>query len=108
MHMKTAVTHLVKVYLSGPIEEAKQIIRRECMEEGLCVTIEPTHFIYSGGEEAGYVVGFANYPRFPLLPDELERRAMAVAERLLLHTFQKSAMVVTPDKTFWLCVELQR
>jgi hypothetical protein len=65
MKLDTAPTYTVRLYLSGPIEVAKQTIREECLREGLCVTIEPTTFVYTGGEEAGYVVGLLNYPRFP-------------------------------------------
>jgi ferredoxin len=57
MNVKTEETYTVRLYLSGPVEVAKQVLREECMREGLCVTIEPTTYIYTGGEEAGYVVG---------------------------------------------------
>jgi hypothetical protein len=43
-------TYWVKIYLSGPIEEAKQIIRKYVKDVGLCVTIEDTLFVYTGGE----------------------------------------------------------
>ncbi len=101
--MKTIndATYVVRIYLSGPIEVAKQIIRAECLREGLCVTIEPTTFIYTGGEEAGYVVGLLNYPRFPSEPSELDARACALAEKLLTGTHQHSALVVTPMVTYW-------
>lgn len=101
--MKTlnAPTHLITLYLSGPIEVAKQALRAECLREGLCVTIEPTTFIYTGGEEEGYRVGLLNYPRFPCTPEELEARAQVVAMALLEATHQHSALMVTPTTTRW-------
>lgn len=98
----TATTYWVRLYISGPIEVAKQTIRADCLREGLCVTIEPTTFIYTGGEEAGYVVGLVNYPRFPTTPETLEARARDLMTKLLEATFQHSAMLMTPTTTEWL------
>ena len=95
-------TWQVKLYLSGPIEVAKQVIRKECLREGLCVTIEPTTFIYTGGEETGYVVGLVNYPRFPTKPGQLEKRAEDLMRLLLDETYQHSALMVTPRGTRWI------
>lgn len=87
--------------MSGPIEAAKQALRAECLREGLCVTVDPTHFIYTGGEEAGFVVGLVNYPRFPCTPQALFERAEAVMALLLDATHQHSAMLMTPEETRW-------
>lgn len=99
----TAPTYQVKIYLSGPIEVAKQVIREAVKLEGLCVTVEPTLYQYTGGEETGYVVGLLNYPRFPTTDlSKIDQRAMALARLLLQRTFQHSALVVTPVTTTWL------
>lgn len=98
---KTAPTYQLRIYMSGPIEVAKQVVREECMHAGLCVTIEPTHFIYTGGEEAGFVIGLLNYPRFPGTPEYLRDRAEALMHRLLDATFQHSSLLVTPGETLW-------
>jgi len=104
--MRTEIqpTFSVRIYLSGPIEIAKQIVREECLREGLCVTIEKTHFIYTGGEEDGYVVGLINYPRFPSTPETLRARARHLAERLLSGTFQHSALLMDANQTEWLTI----
>lgn len=94
-------TYWARIYIAGPIEVAKQILRAECMREGLCVTIEPTHFIYTGAEEAGYVVGLVNYPRFPVEPDALHERAIKILHLLLDGTYQHSAMLMEPQRTLW-------
>ena len=102
--MKTTAlpTYVIRLYLSGPIEVAKQVIREHVLAHPLCVTVEPTTFIYTGGEEQGYVVGLLNYPRFPTAPNELNVRAKVLAELLLERTFQQSALIVTPTETTWL------
>lgn len=94
-------TFWARIYMSGPIEVAKQVLRAECARAGLCVTIDPTTFIYTGGEEAGFVVGLVNYPRFPEDNDTILVRALDIVELLLDATHQHSAMVMTPRTTFW-------
>jgi len=98
----TLPAYQIKIYLSGSIEVAKQVIREHLLEHPLCVTIEPTTYIYVGGEEAGYVVGLLNYPRFPTPPNELNVRADILAELLIKKTFQRSALVVKPETTTWI------
>jgi hypothetical protein len=98
----SASSYAIRIYLSGPIDVAKQIIRADCLREGLCVTIEPTTFIYTGGEEAGYVVGLLNYPRFPSTIDALTARARDLMHKLLEGTHQHSALMVTPTLTEWI------
>ena len=102
MKSTTLPTHTIRLYLSGPIEVAKQVIREHVLAHPLCVTIEATTFIYTGGEEQGYVVGLLNYPRFPTAPNELAVRARTLAELLLDRTFQHSALIVTPENTTWI------
>lgn len=102
MQTQTAPTYQIRLFLSGPIEVAKQALRAECLREGLCVTIEPTTFIYTGGEEAGYVVGLLNYPRFPSSVEQLDRRARHVMYALLDATHQHSALMVTPTTSEWI------
>jgi hypothetical protein len=102
MKTLTEPTYVVRLYLSGPIEAAKQALRGECLREGLCVTIEPTTFIYTGGEEAGFVVGLLNYPRFPTDSAALVDRARTVMHCLLEATLQHSALMVTPESSEWI------
>ena len=85
----------------GPIEDAKRIVRKDCLREGLCVTIEPTLFIYKGGEELGYVIGLINYPRFPSTNESIWNRAVDLAMKLLDETYQESILIMAPDKTQW-------
>ena len=99
---KTEQTYWAKIYLSGPIEAAKQVIRAYCLGVGLCVTIEPTVYIYTGGEEIGYVVGLINYPRFPSESEDIKTKAIELSRLLLEQTYQHSALVMTPIETLWI------
>lgn len=102
MKIAESPTHIIRLYLSGPIETAKSIVRAECLRDGLCVTIEPTVFIYTGGEETGYVVGLVNYPRFPKSLKQLRERATDLMQKLLDGTHQHSALMVAPDTSLWI------
>lgn len=98
---KKVATFQCCIYMSGPIEVAKQVLREDCLREGLCVTIDPTTYIYTGGEESGFVVGLLNYPRFPSMSLEIQARARLLVEKLLDATFQHSALLVLPHDTIW-------
>ena len=100
--IKTCPTWWAKIYMSGPIQEAERILRSEFMRHERCATIEPTKFIYPGGEEVGFVIGLVNYPRFESTPEEITERAKGLAYVLLDNLCQHSVMVMTPSETWWL------
>lgn len=87
-------TRVVEVFMAGDIEHAKQIVRRFCIDTPICVTVTPTTFVYTGGEEDGFVVGFRNYPRFPTDAYSLRAVADDLAERLREALGQRSYMSV--------------
>jgi hypothetical protein len=80
---------------------ARHLCRAFCMA-GLCVTVTPTEFIYTGGAESGVAVGLINYPRFPAEPAEIFAKAEALALHLIDGLHQHSASIVASDKTAWL------
>lgn len=90
-----------KIYLAGDIEVIKQICRKYCYENGFCVTINPTLFIYTGGEEFGVEIGCINYPRFPKSEDEVLKCAKELAELCREGTYQHSYLILTPIQTIW-------
>lgn len=94
-------TFWAKIYIAGSLEVAKQVCRKHCMDVGLCVTIEPTSYIYTGGEEAGVVVGLINYPRFRTTSIDLYTKAFELARKLREELCQTSFTVMTDKKTFW-------
>ena len=101
--MKTVVepSFTATVYVAGDYQKARDSLRRQCMEEGLCVTLTPTTFVYTAGVEDGVAVGLVNYPRIPKSPDAILARALAVADFLMVDLYQWSALVVTPTETVW-------
>jgi len=94
-------TYWANIYLAGPIEVAKQAIRKYALKEGICVTVTPTQYIYSGGEETGYVVRLSNYPRYPWTPERIGDEARAIFNLLVEETHQWSGMIQFPERTLW-------
>ena len=95
-------TWRVRIYITGPIEVAKQVCRSECLEDGLCVTVEPVSFIYTGAGEDGVRVGLINEPKYPCNPSEITDRARKLAVRMLEAMFQHSVLIQTPEETEWI------
>lgn len=101
METKTEATYIIKIYLSGDIGIIKQECRRFCKEIGLCVTINKTLFIYTGGEEYGVEIGLINYPRFPDTPEKIRAKAIELASRCRDATHQHSYLVVDAKETVY-------
>jgi hypothetical protein len=99
MKMTTSNTHIVRIYISGPVPVIEQICRQDCMENPMCVTVDPTKFIYTGGEETGAVIGLLNYPRFPSSKEAINARARSLAIKLLEGTHQRNALIVSSETT---------
>jgi hypothetical protein len=74
---------------------------------GDCVTITQTEFRYVNGWEAGVIVGFINYPRFPKDFIELTDRALKLAELLRVGLHQERVTVTTPRLSYLLEDELK-
>jgi hypothetical protein len=93
-------TGRAEIFIAGDILEAKKVCRAYCTR-GLCVTIEPTTYIYTGGEEVGMRIGLINYPKFPCSQKQLTDTALDLADTLREALFQESYSVVTPERTYW-------
>ena len=78
----------------------ESVVSKWCTEKRQCVTITPTKFIYvkndeSGeGMEDGVIIGFINYPRYPLSQAEIRNRARELGE-LLMKTFKQYRVSIT-------------
>ncbi len=101
--MSAAIAPTIRydIFMAGDIGQAKQVCREYCFAVGLCVTVEPVDFIYTGGEEAGFRVGLINYPRFPSNTADIEAHATNLAEALMRRLCQHSHSIVGPDQTRW-------
>src|SRR3972149_477941 len=95
----SVATFTVTIHMAGDIATAKAFLRNDCYQRGLCVTVAPETFIYSGGEEEGFSIGFVNYPRFPASPEVIRARALEIAEKLIVSCCQKTALIVDPEQT---------
>ena len=91
----------ISIFMAGDISAATDYVRQYCDENGLCVTVTPTSYIYTNGQEAGFVIGLINYPRFPATPKELWETAESVAAYLRERLYQDSYTIQAPDKTVW-------
>jgi len=96
-----ATTRTFEIFMAGDLAQAKQACREFCFDNGFCVTITPTDFIYTGGEESGFKVGIINYPRFPCSERELREKAFALGDLLMRRLCQHSYTVVGPNDTDW-------
>lgn len=102
MTPKTQVAPTIRfdIFIAGDIAQAKQVCREFCME-GLCVTVEPVDFIYTGGQETGVRVGLINYPRFPSSIDVLGVKARRLGDMLMERLCQHSFSIEGPGETIW-------
>lgn len=89
------------IFIAGDISRAKQTCRIYCFGIGLCVTVEPVTYIYTGGEEEGVRIGLINYPRFPSKPETLQLRTRELAHQLMHDLCQHSYSIVGPEETEW-------
>lgn len=102
MEIKREPTHVVTIHIAGDLAVIKQRCREYCHRVGLCVTVSPQDFIYTGGEESGVRVGLLNYPRFPSESAKLMATAEELARELMAAACQHSALIVADNETVWL------
>jgi len=96
-----APSYPVSIFIAGRASDIEDQCRTYCDEVGLCVTCTQTCFVYTNGEEEGYIIGLINYPRFPSDPATIWAHAEALAERLRDEASQDSYTIQAPDKTVW-------
>jgi hypothetical protein len=58
-----ADAYKVEIFIGGDYTSALDICQKFC-DRGLCVTVEPTMYVFKGGRCAGVRVGLINYARF--------------------------------------------
>ena len=86
--------------MAGNYANAEEICRQFC-ERGMCVSIHPTNYIYTGGEECGFVATLINYPRFPKSPVDLKDIAFELAMKLMKGLHQQSFSIEGPEETLF-------
>lgn len=88
------------IWIGGDHHAAVQACRQFCME-GLCVTVTPTTFVYTGGVEEGVCVRLIQYPRFMKTESELVDTTRRLADFLRATLCQHSYSIETPTETWW-------
>lgn len=94
-------TYTATIYIGGDVAKIKDVCRKYCLR-GLCVTVTPTEYIYTGGSETGVSVGLINYPRFPAEPEKIRTTAKELATVLMAECHQRSCTVLCSDETEYL------
>lgn len=98
-------TWVVTVYMAGDFDRALQVIREYVYATGMCVTARRERYVYTGGEEDGFAIGFLNYPRFPSSPGDILGHARILVDKMLPALNQRSALIVSPGSTEWISVD---
>ena len=101
MTTRTVETFTAQIYMAGEIDTARAVLRSYVNVIGLCVTLEPVEFIYTGGLETGIRVGLINYPKYPKVPLDIRAQALDLARWLREQLCQHSFSVVMSDETVW-------
>lgn len=94
-------SYSITIYIAGDLAVARQAIREYVNRFPLCVTLDATDYIYTGGLESGVRVGLINYPRFPVTRQALRESAVQLAEFLRDRLCQDSYTIVSPDNSVW-------
>lgn len=89
-------------FLEWDFSSLENFIQNHVNDLGECITITPTRYIYTNGNENGVVIGYINYPRFPKDEAELIKRSLDLAEKLMFKFNQCRVTVTTPNKTYML------
>lgn len=98
--MKESRSITVSIFMAGDAGKAADVCQHYYATIGGCVTVTPTRYVYTGGAEDGFIVGFINYPPYPdAQEDSLLLKAMAIAEVLKRELGQQSYTIQGPTRT---------
>lgn len=107
--MNSAYTFTATIYLglregyssiAHSMDEVEAVCQEYCDKIGLCVTVTPTKYIYTNGNESGCIIGLINYPRFPDHFENILDRAFDLAKILMKEFKQTRISVLTPFQTY--------
>ena len=102
MKVEKSSSYWVRIYIAGPIDIIEQTCRKYCTDNGLCVTVSPTKYIYTGGEEVGAIIELINYPRFPEKDHGfIWVKALDLAEKIMYDGSQGSYTVMDSKDAYY-------
>lgn len=88
------------------LEDVREICQKYVDEIGLCVSVTPTEFVYTGGREPGCIVGLINYPRFPSNHSKIWTYAARLAMKLKENLDQHRVSFAMMDYTYMIGEEV--
>jgi len=92
--------------MAGELSVAEQVCREFTMRVGWCVTVTPTKYIYTGGQESGFIVESINYARFPAEREKINSKAEELADLLREACCQRSYTLMTPLSSDWVTFDV--
>ena len=98
---KQCETVKISIYVTGDESVIRKWLQHYVMR-GLCVTLSKTEYIYTYGNEDGWVVGLINYPRYPSDYDSLLLLANEIAVGVMEETATGSSTIVTDKETIFI------
>lgn len=72
------------IYIAGDYSLAKNELSRMATTRGMCASMWPCDYVYSGGLESGVAIRIINCPRFPANSWELRDLAEEIARELIV------------------------
>jgi len=85
--------------MAGNSAMAAELCLNWYAERGGCVTVTPTKYVYTGGQEDGFIIGFINYPPHISNEDKIMKEAQLLAELLRVKLGQESYTIQGPTHT---------
>jgi len=99
--IRTCPSYPISIFMAGALAKAEACCQEYCDQWPYCVTVTPTRYVYTDGNEAGFIVGLINYPRFPSSAAEIWQKAEEIADYLVHRLGQQSYTIQSPDRTAW-------
>lgn len=90
MTTKQSNAYKVDIFMAGSIQRIKDCCLDYCSRVGLCVTVTPTSYVYTNGQEEGAIIGLINYPKFETTKELIRIKAEELAYFLMDNCNQRS------------------
>jgi hypothetical protein len=90
-----------KLYIVGDYSTVLNCCRRATFPKGLCVTIKPCEYVYAGGMEAGFEIGFIQYPKYKEDTSSILQKCIKLGKDICEQNFQWSFTIVSSHETFY-------
>lgn len=91
----------VEIFIGGDYQKALDVCQSYCDAVKLCVTVDPTMYVYTGGRCAGIRVGLINYARFPSTSMEVWIKALNLARLLKKELDQGSFTLLDLENSYF-------